>query len=173
MKSVLSSALLLAAATAFKFNDVLDLINTVNEEVDFVSYVAKYGKLYKSMDEYLMRSEIFKSNVKFINEHNAEGHSYTLGINEFSDWTDEEYNKLLGYRPGKRNSEARIVKYIPYELPTTVDWVAAGGVTPVKNQGSCGSCWTFSTTGALEGANFVTSGTLLSFSEQQLIDCDT
>ena len=119
-----------------------------------------------------MRSEIYKKNVKFINEHNAEDHSYTLGVNEFTDWTDEEYNKLLGYRPGKRNAEPKVVKYIPYELPKTVDWVAAGAVTPVKNQGSCGSCWTFSTTGALEGAHFVTSGSLISFSEQQLIDCD-
>lgn len=111
--------------------------------------------------------------MNFINEHNSVERSYKLGVNHLADWTDEEYNKLLGYRQGNRKTEAKIVNYTPYKLPTTVDWISAGAVTPVKDQGHCGSCWTFSTTGAIEGANFITSGSLLAFSEQQLIDCDT
>lgn len=161
MKFALASALLASAALAIEAQDI-----------DFINFVAKHGKSYKSLEEYAKRAELFKNTVHFINEHNAVERTYKLGVNLFSDWTDAEYSKLLGYKPGNRNSEAKIVKYSPYVLPTTVDWIAAGAVTPVKNQGSCGSCWTFSTTGALEGANFIASGTLLSFSEQQLIDCD-
>jgi C1A family cysteine protease len=116
------------------------------------------------------------SNNKYIEEVNAKNLSYLLGHNQFSGMNSDEFQTYLGlsgelkvsYEP--RQYEVSVDSL---ELPPSVDWTKTGAVTPVKNQGQCGSCWSFSTTGALEGAYFNKYGTLLSFSEQQLVDCDT
>jgi cathepsin L len=112
-----------------------------------------------------------------IRAHNeANSHSYTLAMNKFGDLTFEEFHaKFTGFN-GVRNSYLRsqnIVDLSHVEAADEVDWVKAGAVTAVKDQGQCGSCWAFSTTGSLEGALFLKNGTLVSLSEQYLMDCST
>jgi len=116
----------------------------------------------------------WRDNHAFILETNAKNLSYELGHNQFSGMNQEEFQQYLGFsnlgfKPSKNlRKESVMVE----NLPTSVDWTKVGAVTPVKNQEQCGSCWSFSTTGAVEGAYYNKFGKLLSFSEQQLVDCD-
>jgi C1A family cysteine protease len=139
-------------------------------EFKFINYVAKFGKSYGTTEEYAFRLEQFAKVDQFIQETNAVEQNFTVGHNIFSDYTHAEYKKLLGYKPVQTTSTAEVSNAVP-DFATGVNWVTAGAVTPVKDQGHCGSCWSFSSTGALEGAWFVKAGELLSFSEKQLVDC--
>ncbi|KAF2584678.1 hypothetical protein F2Q70_00033801, partial [Brassica cretica] len=129
------------------------------------------------------RFNIFKDNLRFIdlyNENNKNA-TYKLGLTIFADLTNDEYRSLyLGARtePVRRITKAKNVnmKYSAavndVEVPETVDWRQKGAVNAIKNQGSCGSCWAFSTAAAVEGINKIVTGELISLSEQELVDCD-
>ena len=140
------------------------------EDYQFINYVSNFGKRYGTKAEFEFRSNIFKNNLKKIEEWNNADNTHTLGINEFSDKTETEMKKMLGYKKDMYQQKKTLV-LDETNLADSVDWRSKGAVTPVKNQGQCGSCWAFSTTGAVEGAMFQSTGTLSSFSEQQLVDC--
>jgi len=139
-----------------------------------------YGKTYDSNalgEDEQSRFNIFKDNVDNIREHNAKKLSYWLGVNEFADLTADEFASIYlgGFRRDLKKHNVTKVPFPPMDgapLDDAVDWTEKGAVTPVKDQKRCGSCWAFSTTGAVEGAYFVASGQLVSLSEEDLVQCD-
>lgn len=139
----------------------------------------KYGKNYLNSKEHSARYQIFTKNLASIEEHNT---LYKQGlvswykvVNQFSDMTEEEFKATLTLKPYNRTGKATVLhdssKFVG--TPDSIDWRNSGVVTEVKNQASCGACWSFSATGTLEGAYAIRNGQLLSFSEQQLMDCAT
>ncbi|KAG3132848.1 hypothetical protein PI124_g20004 [Phytophthora idaei] len=149
----------------------------------FVDYALDYEKSYRydanDQDLVQLRFRAFATNLDRIQVHNGAyergEHSFTLGLNELADLTDAEYKQRLSYRGRDSKTSGAPETFVNPEnvedLPATWDWREHNTVTPVKNQGQCGSCWAFSAVAAMESAYALSTGTLESFSEQELVDC--
>lgn len=141
----------------------------------FDEWSEKHGQVYFNDD---VRQHVFKnwvSNHKHIEYVNSRNLTYTLAHNKFSGMSSEEFSQYVGsFQIVNDLSTEMAYESQPQSayMETSVNWVDKGAVTPVKDQGQCGSCWSFSTTGALEGAYYIKYGELIEFSEQQLVDCD-
>ncbi|KAJ6832310.1 oryzain alpha chain-like [Iris pallida] len=149
----------------------------------YEEWLGRHRRSYNALGEKDRRLEIFRDNLRFVDDHNAAAdageHSFRLGMNKFADLTNEEYrSRHLGVNRGgrrKRNGlgSDRYRVAAGEELPDSVDWRKEGAVAPVKDQGSCGSCWAFSTIASVEGINKIVTGDMIVLSEQELVDCDT
>merc|ERR1712179_898738 len=147
---------------------------TVSDE--FKAFKTKYNKVYRNEAESAHRMTAFAENLEKIAKHNkeaAEGkHTFTLGVNKFADLTEAEWRDTLTMNIVKDEKPKHYMRSQKVDIPDEVDWRDEGYVTPVKDQGQCGSCWAFSTTGSMEGALMKANGELVSLSEQNLVDCD-
>jgi len=171
MKTVFALAAVAASASAI----------TVEEShiARFNNWKAEHNKFYHSIEEEETRFEVFLRNHRNIEAHNADStQTFTMGHNEFSDMTPEEFKAtmtgftgMVGHKSGADDIHSAVGGE-----PASRDWRAEGKVTAVKNQGQCGSCWAFSTIGSTESANLIKNGGSASdskniLSEQQLVDC--
>ena len=141
----------------------------------FDKFVLDFNKTYVSCDVKDLAFDNFRSNLRRIDTHVYEKAGYKIGINQFADMSISDFNKWKGdgcYNTLPTTKSCRIFqRQNEINIPSTIDWRDKNVVTPVKDQGQCGSCWAFSATGSIEGAWAIKTGELVSISEQQLVDC--
>jgi len=154
-------------------------------ETAFEKYQKDFGKEYSSPKEYIQRKAIFESNLKDIKNHNENKgvNTYTKGINQFTDMTQQEFQAYTQGFPAvpknikkdsftERHMKALRAKYANYQFEDSFSWVDQGVVTSVKDQKQCGSCTAFAVTGAVESCYAIKSGEVFDdLAEQYLVDC--
>ncbi|XP_042493922.1 zingipain-2-like [Macadamia integrifolia] len=180
----LSMALVLGLVQSFEFHE--RELETEESLWDLYERWCSHHKVSRDPSEKQMRFRLFKDNAKYVLEFNKKDAPYKLELNKFSDMNEREKNVLSGYRLSResrtqlRRRRGTVDDNFMYhhnklikDIPSSIDWREKGVVASVKDQGSCGSCWAFSTAAAVESINKIVAGELVDLSPQQLIDCVT
>ncbi|XP_058723499.1 ervatamin-B-like [Vicia villosa] len=169
-----------------KYSSILgpnhDKLPTQNETRKlFQSWMKEHGRVYKNVDEMAKKFNIFKSNLKYITKTNAKRkspHGHVLGLTNFADWSHKEFKKTylhkndMSMHNNTMKMKMKNVTTVSCSAPKSLDWRSKGVVGSVKEQRTCGSCWTFSAAGAIESINAIVTGKLVDLSEQEMLDCE-
>ncbi|KAL1335817.1 hypothetical protein AAHE18_10G015800 [Arachis hypogaea] len=148
----------------------------------FQQWKKEHGRVYNDLDEMTKRFEIFVSNLNYITGSNAKRmslspshHHHLLGASKFADLSPTEFKEMYllhDFEMATDDNGMKGINEVSCQAPSSLDWRQKGVVTPVKSQGTCGSCWAFSAAGAIEGVNAIATGELINLSVQQILDCD-
>jgi len=156
--------------------ELTSFLDENDEWKQFTHFQDRFSKKYENIEELQTRFQIFRHNLRDIVIHNLDQtQNFTMGVNQFTDLTPEEFKSqwVGGLKAEVGSYGCKTFTSGASGVPATVDWRNKGAVTSVKDQGQCGSCWTFSATGAIEGAWAISKGQLVDLSEQELVDCAT
>jgi len=154
---------------ALLFNCAFAALTKLQYQTAFVQFMHQNGKSYNH-DEFQTRFNSFKANLDFVSNHKSD--SYTVAMNKYGDYSSAEFASIYnGLKVPTGYSHKATFVSPNAALPDSYDWRQQGAVTPIKDQGQCGSCWSFSTTGSVEGCHFLGQKALVSLSEQNLVDC--
>ncbi len=156
--------------------ELTSFLDENDEWKQFTHFQDRFSKKYENIEELQTRFQIFRHNLRNIVIHNLDQtQNFTMGVNQFTDLTPEEFKSqwVGGLKTQVGSYGCKTFTSSASGAPATVDWRNKGAVTSVKDQGQCGSCWTFSATGAIEGAWAISTGQLVDLSEQELVDCAT
>jgi C1A family cysteine protease len=174
MKFTLFAALAGVAAAQVNLDDA-----SVSIKERFTAFVAQFDKTYETPEARQYAFEAFTINDARVQETNSQGLTYTLGHNVYSDIKPDDFNAQYyggyaesGLATREKNYNHELSKVSKDSIPASIDWTTLGAVTPIKDQGQCGSCWAFSAVMAIEGDLFIDTGKLISLSEQDLVSCD-
>jgi KDEL-tailed cysteine endopeptidase len=173
---LLASFLTVVSSEGLRGRVMTSFLDETDEWKQFSNFQERFSKRYENLQELESRFQTFRSNLKNIILHNLDyKQNFTMGINQFTDLTPEEFKAKYvgGLKTEVGSYGCKAFSSDAAGAPSSIDWRTNGAVTSVKDQGQCGSCWTFSATGAVEGAWAVSKGQLIDLSEEQLVECAT